>query len=84
MGMTSARRAWAILDNVERAIAIELLCAAQGLDLRSPLEPARGTGAALAKVREVSEHLTEDRSLAPDVDKVRDLIRAGAFENLSS
>jgi histidine ammonia-lyase len=83
MGMTSARKAWAILDNVERTIAIELLCAAQGLDLREPLEPAPGTGAVRTKVRAVSAHVTEDRSLAKDVDLVRDLIRSGAFENLS-
>jgi histidine ammonia-lyase len=79
MGMTSARKAWAILDNVERVIAIEALCAAQGLDLRGPLEPARGTGAARSKIREVSARLTEDRSLAADVEKVTGLVRGGAL-----
>jgi histidine ammonia-lyase len=83
MGMTSARKAWTILDNVERVIAIEALSAAQGLDLRGPLNPAPGTGAAHDRIREVSPHVTEDRSLAPDVDLVGELIRTGALEHPS-
>ncbi|MDQ3964420.1 MAG: histidine ammonia-lyase [Actinomycetota bacterium] len=77
MGATAARKAAGIVVNVERVIAIEALAAAQGLDLRSPLKPARGTDAARRAIRAVSGYLDEDRSLAPDIEAVRDLIASG-------
>ena len=73
MGATSARRALAILANSERAIAIEALAAAQGLDLRG-MDPAPATAAVRAAIREVSPTLADDRSLALDIEAVRDLI----------
>ena len=79
MGATSARKTAAILANTEHVIAIEALSAAQALDLRDPLEPAPGTAAARALVREASPFLDEDRSLSPDITAVRDLISSGRF-----
>lgn len=79
MGMTSARKAASILANSEHVLAIELLAAAQGIDLRSPLEPGTATGAALAAVRDVSPRLTEDRSLAGEIGAVRELMRDGSL-----
>jgi histidine ammonia-lyase len=79
MGATSARKALGILRNVENVIAIELLAAAQGLDLRAPLEAAPGTGAAHAAIREVSPVLEEDRSLSSDIAKVRALMADGTL-----
>jgi histidine ammonia-lyase len=79
MGATSARKAAAILANTEHVIAIEALSAAQGLDLRGPLEPAPGTGAARAALRAVSPGLDEDRSLSPDITAVRALVRDGSL-----
>src|SRR5690606_13362134 len=43
MGTTSARKARTVLGNLEHVLAVEFLCAAQGLDFRAPLKP--GTGA---------------------------------------
>src|SRR5918999_1089998 len=77
MGATSARKASAILANTEHVIAIEALAAAQGLDLRAPLDPASGTAAARAAVRDVSDFLDEDRPLSDDIGGVRDLIAGG-------
>ncbi|MFP5298893.1 MAG: aromatic amino acid lyase, partial [Actinomycetota bacterium] len=79
MGATSARKAMSILVNTERAIAIELLAAAQGIDLRSPLEPAAGTRAALGAIREVSPTLEEDRSLSGEIETVRRLVADGTL-----
>ena len=81
MGMTAARKAVQIATNSERAIAVEALSAAQGLSLRSPLQPASGTRAALRVVRSVSPQLDEDRSLGPDIEKVRALIADGTLES---
>ncbi len=79
MGATSARKAATILINSENAIAIELLAAAQGLDLRAPLEPGPATDRVRAAIREISPFLEEDRSLAPDIAAVAEALRAGAF-----
>jgi histidine ammonia-lyase len=70
MGATSGRKALGILANTENVIAIELMTAAQGLDLRSPLEPGAGTAAARAAVRAVSPHLDEDRPLSGEIEAV--------------
>lgn len=80
MGATSARKAAQVLVNSEHAVAIELLAAAQGIDLRAPLTPAAGTGAALAAIREVSPTLEEDRSLAGDVGAIRSMLTSGSLE----
>lgn len=80
MGMTSARKAVQIATNSERAIAVEALAAAQGLSLRSPLRPARGTGAALDAIRAVVSELDEDRPLAPDIGSVCELVGNGSLE----
>ena len=79
MGATSARRATEVLGNCERVIAIEALAAAQGLDLRAPLQPAPATAAARRAVRTVSPKLGEDRPLAADIAAVTRLLRKGAF-----
>jgi histidine ammonia-lyase len=77
MGATSARKAAAILANTEHVLAIEAMAASQGLDLRAPLDPAAGTGAARAAVREVSPFLDEDRPLSDEIGAVKDLVSSG-------
>ncbi len=76
MGMTSARHARDCVANAEVAIALEVLAAAQGIDLRHPLHPAKGTGAAREAVRKVIPFLTEDRALKPDIDEVIELVQS--------
>ena len=74
MGATSARKAAAILANTEHVIAIEALTGAQGLDMRTPLEPGRATKAARDAVRKVAPYLEEDRALSKDITAIRDFI----------
>lgn len=80
MGMTSARKAEQIITNTELVIAIEALAAAQALTLREPLQPAPGTRGALAAIRTRSPALEEDRPLAPDIEVIAGMIRAGSLE----
>ncbi len=80
MGMVAARQAAQVLDNVERMIAIEILCAAQGLDLRGAARAGAGTRAAHQAVREHSPELREDRPLRADLEAVSALIRDGSLE----
>jgi histidine ammonia-lyase len=65
MGMNGALKAKQILANARGVLAIELIAAAQALDLRE-LTPGVGTRAAHAAVRRVVKHLDEDRPLFPD------------------
>jgi histidine ammonia-lyase len=77
MGNAAGLKCWAVLANVERTLAIELLAAAQGVEFLAPLEPGAGARAAHDYVRSVSPTLIEDRSLAPDIERVASAIRSG-------
>ena len=79
MGMTGALKLRQITDNLELILAIEMMCAAQGLDYRLPLQPSPVVAAAHAKIREVVAHLEEDRIPAPDIEAIASLIRGRKF-----
>jgi histidine ammonia-lyase len=79
MGMTSARHLRSCVGNAERVVAMEALAAAQALDLRAPLEPAPGTGAARDAVRSAVPFLERDRELRADVAAVGELVGSGAL-----
>jgi histidine ammonia-lyase len=77
MGNAAALKCWTVLGNVERALAIELLAAAQGVEFLAPLEPGRGARAAHDFVRSLSPTVIEDRTLSPDIELVAAAIRSG-------
>jgi histidine ammonia-lyase len=79
MGMSGARRLERMLQNLRHTIAIELLCACQGIDLLAPLQTGTLAKKAFAAVRAKSPKVTEDRPLAPDIESVSALVSAGAF-----
>jgi len=81
MGMTGALKFRQIVENVERVVAIELMCAAQGLECRRPLKPGIEVGRAYEAVRQVITPLDEDRVLAGDIEKLAGAVRDGAFSN---
>jgi histidine ammonia-lyase len=76
MGMTSASNLLRVLDNVEGALACELLGAMSATDFRRPLRSGRGTQAAYDVARESIAPWTNDRSPAPDIEAARELIRS--------
>ncbi len=87
MGATSARHARLVLEGVERILSIELLVAAQALDLRlaptgSPA-PGHGVAEARARVRAAVPHLDEDREPGPDLASALDLVHRGALVDLA-
>ena len=79
MGNAAALKAWQVIANSERAVAIELLAAAQAVEFLAPLEPGRGAAASHAFVRTLSPRLRDDRPLGPDIEAVADAIRDGSF-----
>jgi histidine ammonia-lyase len=76
MGMTSANNLVRVLENVEGALACELLAALAATDFRRPLRSGRGTRAAYDVARERIAPWTEDRAPAPDIEAARRLIRS--------
>jgi histidine ammonia-lyase len=74
MGMTSANNLTRVLDNVEGALACELLGAAAATDFRRPLRSGRGTEAAHKIARERIARWTDDRPPSPDIAVARELI----------
>ena len=77
MGATSALHLRDAVRHAERVLAIEALCAAQGLDFRKPMRPGAGVAAAHAAVRARVPHLDTDRPPAPDIEAVAELVHAG-------
>jgi histidine ammonia-lyase len=82
MGMSGARRLERMLENLRRILAIELLCACQGIDLLAPLYTGKLAQRAYNAVRAKSPKLAEDRSLAPDIEAVASLIVNQIFSSL--
>src|SRR6201982_1246806 len=64
MGMSGARRLQRMLVNLRNTIAMELLCACQGVDLLAPLQTGALAKKAYQIVRGISPQVSEDRPLA--------------------
>src|SRR6202022_4406558 len=79
MGMSGARRLARMLQNLRRIVAIELLCACQGIDLLAPLQTGPLAKKAYDAVRAKSAKVIQDRPLSPDIEAVSALIENGAF-----
>lgn len=77
MGTIAARKSRTIVDNARDVVAIELLCAAQALDLFTNLKPGRGNRAAYDVIRRMIDHLETDRILAEDIVRMRNLMKGG-------
>ena len=67
---------------VAELLAIELLAAAQGIDLRLPLKTSPSLQRVYAQVRAKVPFYDHDRLLAPDIDAASDLIRHGVFNEM--
>ena len=79
MGNASGLKAWQVLANSERALAIELLAGAQAVEFLAPLVPGAGSETARRFVRELSPRLGEDRPLSGEIEAVAAAIRDGSL-----
>lgn len=82
MGMSGARRLARMLENLRNTLAIELLCACQGIDLLAPLQTGHLAKRAYDAVRSQSLKVTHDRPLAPEIESISALISTAAFSQL--
>ncbi len=79
MGATAAIHLRKIVENVGWIVAVELLCATQGVEEHRPLTTTPPLEAAIARVRDVAPHLEVDRPLTAEIDSVARLVRDGAL-----
>ncbi|MFP5235635.1 MAG: histidine ammonia-lyase [Acidobacteriota bacterium] len=80
MGMTGALKLRQIVENVERIVAIELMCAAQAVECRRPLKSSAALEGVVAAVRSVVPRLEQDRVLSGDVEALAAAVREGKFD----
>jgi histidine ammonia-lyase len=80
MGMTGAIKLRNIVEHTERVLAIELMCAAQALELRRPLKSSQKIERAYEEIRKVVPRLERDRVLAPDIEAMSHAIRGGLLD----
>ncbi|MEM7415722.1 MAG: histidine ammonia-lyase [Gemmatimonadota bacterium] len=83
MGMAAARKAERAVGCLERVLATELMCAAQGIDYRRPLRSGAGVERAWDALRATVSRLDGDRALGPDLDAVYAMIRTGVFADIT-
>jgi histidine ammonia-lyase len=77
MGWNAARKLRRAIDGLGRVLAIEILTAARGIDLRMPLRPGPATGAAISVLRETVPGPGPDRFLAPEIEATHQLVIGG-------
>jgi histidine ammonia-lyase len=77
-GWASARKLRRSVANSRRVLAVELVCASAGLDLRAPLRPSPATAAALTAVRRTVPGPGPDRWLSPDLEHAAQLLADGS------
>ncbi|TFG15547.1 histidine ammonia-lyase [Candidatus Thorarchaeota archaeon] len=77
MGTIAARKAREILENVRNVIAIEYLCAAEGIDLLTPLKAANPLISAKQVIRSQVAKMEDDRALSNDIAKICNLQLSG-------
>lgn len=86
MGSISAQKAWKVLKNARTVMAIELLCACQGLDFarqvkgRKPMKAGKGVEAAYLYVRKHIRHLKDDRVLYDDIQRALGVVTEDGLE----
>jgi len=84
MGFTAALRTRRSVEDLRRVLAVEMMCAAQALELRAPLRPAPATGALLASLRTRVPPLGEDRFLGDDMGNAESWVREGVWRDALS
>jgi histidine ammonia-lyase len=82
MGMTGAVKLRKIVGLAEHITAIELICAAEGLEYRAPLQPGRGVKQAYEIIRRRVVRLTADRAMSNEIESIVQAIRDGELDSL--
>jgi len=84
MAMSAAWKLRRIVKNVRYVLAIELMCAAQGIDCRAPLKPGKGVARGHEAVRKIIPPLERDRVLSGDIEAIAAAIASGELSPMVS
>lgn len=79
MGWHAARKLRKSIDALARVIAIEIMIASRAVEMRSPLLPSPGTGAAIKLLRSKVAGPGSDRWLTPEIEASVELVKSGAI-----
>ena len=79
MAAHGARRLMQMVRNLEHILGVELLCAAQGVEFRAPLETSGPLAAVIKRLRRDIASLTDDRYMADDLAQAAALVGTGAI-----
>jgi len=74
MGSIAARKCFSAVNNVKKVVAIEFLCAVQGMDFLRPLTGGKGGEAAYSYIRDNSSHIEEDVILENEISNMASII----------
>jgi len=77
MGWSGARKLRRSVDGLTRVLAVELLTAARGIQLRAPLEPSAATGAVINALRMTTAGPGPDRFMAPEIEAAVQFVATG-------
>jgi histidine ammonia-lyase len=83
MAAHGARRLGQMVENLERILGVELLCAAQGVEFRAPLTTSAPLTRVVKRLRQDVETLNEDRYLAPDLESAAALVASGDLPSIT-
>ncbi len=83
MAAHGARRLSRMTDNLSNILAVEMLCASQGIEFRAPLHTSDRLQGVIDLLRNVVPALREDRYMADDLKRADTLIRSGAIVETS-
>lgn len=81
MGVTAAQKAAKILQNTQYIVAIELLCAAQAIDIRGPEKLGKGTKEVYKKIRNITPMVKEDMVMSHHIENIKEAITSGLLTN---
>ena len=77
MGALAARKAREIVELASQVVAIELICAAQGVEFHRPIQTTETLEATIAGVRQTVPALGDDRSLSAEIEQLAERVRLG-------
>lgn len=80
MGWGAGRKLSVVLDNTARVLAIELICAAQGLEYRRPYRPGPVAGRIWEAIRAFIPPLYTDRSVGGEIEEMAAFIESGGLD----
>ncbi|MFD2202498.1 histidine ammonia-lyase [Shivajiella indica] len=83
MGSIGARKAFQVIENVEKILGVELFCAAQAVDFHAPLKSGKIMTALYEHVRAKINHVTEDQIMYEDMETAIAIIQSGELLKLA-